>query len=285
MSYLKLDHKTILLLGSGRSGTSWLCDLLASPFRYRLLFEPFHTAHVPDSELAADRYYSPDSVPPPAARFIHRALNDEINSPWIAQSSNRRFNMHRWRFWPKVNIVKEVRANLLIPALRALFGPDLPILVLIRHPGAVVESFLRVEFPWSFDVSTLMAQDGLQRDYGVPIDRLRPYITNLAGQLAVRWVIENSYLLRCAATLDLDIIFYEDLVQDRVGYVRHLCTRYKLHEPPNLEENARRLSGTTHKRSPWYEGAGASGWRQRLSPNDIEQIEAVLEAAGVNYPK
>jgi hypothetical protein len=285
MDYLKLDRKTILLFGSGRSGTSWLSNLLASPFRYRLLFEPFHTGHVPCAELVADRYYEPGQVPEHVVDFIFRALNDEIDNEWIAQSSYRKFRMHRWRFWPKVNIVKEVRGALLIPSIRALFGPSLPILVLVRHPGAVVESFMRVKFPWGFDVKMLLAQARFQEKYDVPLDQLADYATDPVGQLAVRWVIENGYLLQQAKTLGVDLIFYEDLVQDRATSVRSLFMRYGLREPSRLDERVRQLSTTTHRRSPWQIGDGLSSWRQRMSASDVEQLETVLKVAGVSYPK
>ena len=45
---LKSYNKHIIIAGSARSGTSWLAEIIALQFRYRLLFEPEKT--IDDSE-------------------------------------------------------------------------------------------------------------------------------------------------------------------------------------------------------------------------------------------
>ena len=282
----KTDRKTVLVLGSGRSGGTWLAGLLASPFRYRLLFEPFHPGHVPGAELVADRHYAPDDLSQEVIAFISRALTDRIDSEWIAQSSNRRFNMHRWRCWPKVRIVKCIRGNLLIPALRQMYGPDLPILVLMRHPGAVVQSMLRVKFPWAFDLATLLAQVNFAQTYQVPLDRLRGFTQDPVGQVTVRWLIENLYLFSRAEALGARLVFYEDLVEDPVGCITSLCAQLGLKVVDGLEEKVKRPSYTTHPRSAVRTGViSTQTWRERLPEESQQRIEQIMYAVGFSYPR
>jgi len=284
-SYPKLDKKTVLVIGTGRSGTTWLAGLLAAPFRYRLLFEPFQPHQVPGAEIVADRYIDPVNIPASAKTFIQRALNDEIDSGWIAQNSNRRFQMHRWRFWPRARIIKIIRGNLLVPALRAMYGPSLPIVLLVRHPGAVVESFLRVNFPWAFDLGVLLKQHQLEEKFGVPIEKITAYADDAPGKIAVRWAVENAYLLKYGEQFNIRPLYYEDLVEDPAGQIRRLCTELGLDVPKDLEASVYTPAYTTHKRSPTLEhGQAATGWRTRLSGAQINKVQSILDIAGVDYP-
>lgn len=282
----KLSKKTILLLGSGRSGTTWVAASLAAPFRYRLLFEPFHASHVPDARLVADRFVCPQQLTSEIVRFCHAGLNDEIDSDWIAQGSNRRLRMHRWRFWPRVRICKSIRTNLLVPVYGAIYGSALPIVVLMRHPGAVVESFLRVRFPWAFDIEQLLQQTSLQEEYGIPVDRLGAYADSEVGILAVRWVIENAYLLKHGNSLGITLIHYEDLVTEPVEVLLNLCDRVGIKPAKDLVERVQKPSNTTHPRSPIKKGQDPiASWRKRLPAEDVRLIHEVMDCAAVRYPR
>jgi len=273
-------------MGSGRSGSTWLAGLLASPFRYRLLFEPFHPEHVPGADLAADRYYAPGAVPIEVSNFIDRALNDRINSEWIAQSSNRRLGMHRWRWWPKVRVVKCIRGNLIIPALRYLYGPTLPIVVLLRNPGAVVESMMRVRFPWAFDLSTLISQDEFAQKYTIPLKALGGCAAGPVEQVTVRWLVENLYLIKNAEGLGVRLVFYEDLVADPVAQITRLCYELDIDVFDGLEEKVSKPSYTTHPRSPAKKGHFSPGaWRAALPPADVRKIETLLASVDFTYPR
>lgn len=282
----QLSRPTILLLGTGRSGTTWLAGLLAKPFRYRLLFEPFMPHHVPNAEYIADCYYGPDNIPVSVKEFCCRALNDEIDSAWIAQSSNRKFNMHRWRFWPKVRICKDIRSNLFVPSYKSIFGDELPIVVLMRHPGAVVESFLRVRFPWAFDISQLLQQESFAQIYNIPLSSLRTYTDSDVGKIMVRWVMENVYLLENADDLGISIVFYEDLVTNPAQVVETLCVRLDIECATNLSKLVNEASYTTHPRSPLHSGhyRTISSWKERLSAENIQTITQILDIAQVHYP-
>lgn len=281
-SLRKLDHKTILVLGTGRSGTTWLSGLLASPFRHRLLFEPFHPDHVNGGKMIADHYYDPNNIPEKVVDFCHRALNDKLDSEWIAQSSNRRFKMHRWDFWPKVRICKEIRSNLFIPALRSIYGKELPIIVLIRNPVKVIESFMRVKFPWAFDLNTLLLQNGFEKNFNIKFDCLKEYDKCEIGKLAIRWAIENAYILKQHQKLNIDLVYYEEIYNNPVIKVTELCKKYEISIPKNLDEKVGQLSFTTHPRSSLRQGKPIDK-KTQLSVKELSIINEVLEIVDVKY--
>jgi len=281
----KLLRKTILVMGSGRSGSTWLAGLLASPFRFRLLFEPFHPEHVPGAELVADRYFCPTAVPANVVDFITNAFEDRIDSNWIAQHSNRRLRMHRWRWWPKARIIKIIRGNLLIPAIRSIYGMSLPIVVLMRHPGAVVDSFFRVKFPWAFNISTLLAQSEFFSTYNIPLAYFKEIAIDPVGVIMARWLIENLFLLRHAKRLNCKIVFYEDLVEDPVRQIGDLCESLDIAVYKNLEGKSSKPSVTTHPRSHLHkDDHHINSWRKSLLPESVSQIDEILNAVKLDYP-
>ncbi len=283
----RLDRKTVLLLGTGRSGTTWLAGLLAGAFRYRLLFEPFQPDKVEGAELIADRYFDPGEIPEEAIDFCERALNDRIDNDWIACNSNRRLRMHRWRFWPRVRICKSIRSNLFLPAYRAIFGDRLPILVVMRHPGVVVESFLRVKFPWAFDLGTLLEprqREQLEGRFGLPLAALARMADTEVGSLTLRWIVENGWMETHGRDLGIDLVLYEDLLEDPSRVVS-LCRRLGIEVPPDLERRFHSFTWTTHPRSPIRKDRKSLGdWRARLDRKDVAKIEAMLDLAEVEYP-
>lgn len=280
----KLNGTTILLLGTGRSGTTWLASLLSLPFRYRLLFEPFQPHRVAGMERIADCYYRPSNIPSQVSDRCYQAINDEIDSNWIAQSSSRRFRMHRWRFWPRVRICKDVRTNLFVPTYRTIFGHALPILAVIRRPESVVESFLRVKFPWAFDIDQLLAQADFQSDYGIPLDKLARYRESEVGRLMVRWVIENAYLLQNYQELGVKIIYYEDYKQDPVSKIRRLCKELNIQASNKLEDEAYKPSYTTHPRSPLRNASEPEKRQSKFSLEDQAVIDEIKQVVNINYP-
>jgi len=278
---MRLSKPTILLFGTGRSGTTWLAGLLARPFRYRLLFEPDHPDHVPGADLVADRFVEPERVPGEVAHFLFRAFDDRIPSDWISQDSNRRLGMHRWRFWPAQNIVKLIRSNLTIPAVKTLFGDSVPVLLLVRQPAAVVESFLRVNFPWASQVDRLLEQSLLEEEFGVPLQALREHTGTLAGRVAIRWVAENQFLLAHSERFNIRVLSYDVLRADPATGIRQLCADLGIRTADDLDDVVRRPSHTTHPRSPVRDGDGRAGRTEALKNEDARAVRDVLDTAGV----
>ncbi len=287
MTIRRLDAKTVLLLGTGRSGTTWLASMLAGSFRHRLLFEPFQPHQVPGAEVIADRHFDPARITPEVIDFCDRALNDRIDSEWIACNSNRRLRMHRWRFWPRVRVCKSVRTNLFLEGYRALFGDQLPIVVLVRHPGVVVESFLRVDFPWACDLSVLLAPNRLEQledALRLPLNRLLSLADTKAGALTLRWIVENAWLLKNEPGAGVHRVLYEDL-RAAPGAVSDLCRQVGIETPRDLTARYHHLTWTTHPRSPMHEDPGSQmDWRARLDPQTVDRIQTMLEIAEVRYP-
>lgn len=104
--------KHVIVVGSARSGTSWLAETIAQQYRYRLLFEPEQETHTKNGVLLCDRYFTEEENNKEANIYLKKVFANRVDCDWIAQSSNRKYKRHLWPFIPKKFIIKFVRCNL-----------------------------------------------------------------------------------------------------------------------------------------------------------------------------
>lgn len=164
---LNADHRyTIFVAGTGRSGTTWLANILNFRNEFRYIFEPFDAGRVELwIGLSSIQYLQPDEID---NRYLHAAtaiVSGRYRSRWT-DAFNRRIISRR-------RLVKAIRANLLLRWLHANF-PGIPIILLLRHPCAVVNSWLHLDWPPSIE-ETFLEQPRLVEDY------LHPYLGLIKG--------------------------------------------------------------------------------------------------------
>ncbi len=203
----------IVLASIGRSGSTWLADLLCAAPGIQQIFEPLHPETSAElrrllhwQEKVGETYrrvYLRPSVEHPEWRaFLAKVLTGRVR--------NYRTDYARTSYFPDRYLVKFIRANLMLGYLYDCFQPQT--ILLTRHPCAVVYSRLRkVRSPWYADVSDLLRQAALVEDY------LRPWLadiekeTDLLGAHAVWWAVENRVALQEMATRPHYLVFYETL--------------------------------------------------------------------------
>lgn len=202
--YLDLggDHTdTVFLAGSGRSGTTWLSDLVNHRGEYRPIFEPFYRERVGVCEnfnrrqyLRADDDREEFLVP---ARNI---LSGRIRSPWTDRSPGPRV-FHR-------RLIKDIRANLFLYWMHVNF-PGMPIILLLRHPCAVAES--RLALGWRDNLDEILAQQELLKDFLEPFEaEIRNAKTPFERHIYL-WCIENYVPLMQFGAGEIHVAFYESL--------------------------------------------------------------------------
>ncbi|MBD0823878.1 sulfotransferase family protein [Aestuariibaculum marinum] len=241
-------NKHLVILGSARSGTSWLTELIARQYRYRLLFEPEHEFNTEEGKLICDRFVTEANQQPEIKRYLTRVFRNRIDNDWMAQHSNRNWKRHLWPFIPKKFIIKFVRCNLLADYFNTTVS--IPTIFIIRNPYDVLASQMRVKFPWLYDLSYFKSQDTLcdliLNEFGLDI-RLLNGLTELET-LCVRWCIENSIPFLGVKTAPLDIYKYEDIVND-ITLFKAICETYGMTPVNHIEAIYRVPSSKTHPKS------------------------------------
>lgn len=189
----------VLVLGSGRSGTTWVADVIARLCRARIVFEPFVmlanrksfavSQFTPESKLNRNlQLYLPNGQcgQEPFLNQIDMIIRGRIRTWWSEMEARPGLFCAR--------VVKDIRANLMTGHIAARW-PSLRIVYVIRDPVEVIQSQLHIrEAGWNFDWSHDSIVSGAVK---VP-----PELCDLAAcvtprspiceRLVVRWCIETS---------------------------------------------------------------------------------------------
>lgn len=197
------DHRnTVFLAGSGRSGTTWVSDVINYKNDYRLIFEPFHPNRVQICRnFKSKQYLRPDDrrkeFLEPAKKIVSGAIRDR----WIDR-------FHK-RFLARRRLIKDIRANLLLRWLHANF-PEMKIVLLLRHPYPVVESRLRLG--WRDNLAETMSQEELVEDFLLPFEAEIQQARTPFERHVFLWCIDNYVPLRQFGPGEVQPVFYENLL-------------------------------------------------------------------------
>jgi sulfotransferase family protein len=269
-------RKSILVAGTARSGTTWLGDLIASQIPSRILFEPFNPDLVSDyRHFHYFQYLRPGTENPEFYAFAQKIFTGKIRNGWIDRQNERIFS--------KFRLVKEIRANLALKWLHDNF-PEVPIILIVRHPCAVVLSRMELGWATDHDIEPFLSQPQLVEDYLGPYMNLIRSAKNSEEKHAVIWSISNLVPLKQFRSGELKVVYYEDL-----------CTQPEMELPGIFEAIGCQYSGslitsstqpsqTTRRASAVVTGTNKIGnWKKKLSPTQIDNILQVVQAFGLGH--
>lgn len=203
------DNGNVLILGSGRSGTTWLAEQVALNSEGRIIFEPLHPQVAGKPSWAGSQSYVPPKDPCPTARaFFDPILDGRFRSVWTDRYNHRFIYQHR--------VIKMIRGNLMLGWFAATY-PDARIALVLRRPFDVAMSQIRCGWPSSID--HLLDQPKLLEDYGDCLPEAISMARSPFELNIVQWCIENGLALRqfekaSKANTNLAVYEYEELKQD-----------------------------------------------------------------------
>jgi len=266
-------RQTVFLAGTGRSGTTWVEDILNAQRSYRVLFEPFHAKRVPElREWSYRQYLRPGERAEKYLGPARRILRGQLRNAWVDQFNERHFVRRR--------LIKDIRANLLLRWIRENF-PEIPIVLLMRHPCAVASSKLLEK--WDTHLSDLLDQSELVEDH------LQPFATAMRGarddfeRHVFLWCVENYVPLRQFARGEIHVCFYEHFCADLEAEGKALYAYLGREFDPGLLDLARRPSAMARPRSAVCTNEDPiDAWRQRITPARIRRAVEILELFGLD---
>lgn len=271
---MKVYKKHVLIVGSARSGTSWFSELMAQPFRYRLLFEPEHEDFVEEGKYISDRWITEANNPKVLEKYLKRVFANRVDSDWIAQNSNRKWKRHLWPFVPKRFVIKMVRGNLAAPFLYDHFR--MPTIKVIRNPYNVVFSQNRSRFPWLFNMENFKQQPELlqllKEEYDFSFEQKEFSKLEI---LTIRWCIENLEIFNPKPIASVPYLFvkYEDLIGN-VDLFKSICKQFNMEPIANIDEVYTRPSSKTHPKSTIRSGAHQ---KPKFAPEEYQEINRILD--------
>jgi len=266
---------SIVVAGSARSGTTWVGDLLAEAARARVVFEPFHHELVPEfGPLGAFPYRRPADLDPELEAFCRRMLAGSLRGAWIDREVERLRTSRR--------VVKVVRGNLFLAWLARSF-PQVPVVLVLRHPCAVVASRMALDWNPRPDLDALLAQTRLLEDHLTNFRELIAGATTEEARNAVVWCLHYLVPLRQYEPGAYTAVFYESL-----------CARPEIELPRLLSAvggdlcelpASRTLVPSTTSRLGSAAVTGddrITSWQRSLDAGTIERILEVVRAFGLD---
>ena len=267
----------LLLAGCGRSGTTWVGDILNYENAYRTLFEPFWRKKVPlVAHFRARQYLSPDNTDPayvePAARIlsgrIRNAFVDSLNTKWIARR----------------RLVKDIRINLMLGWIHARF-PATKIVLLLRHPCAVAASAMKLG--WKPPLDDVLEQPDLIEAHlagrRATIERARSEGSDFDRRI-VQWCVENAVALAQLPPDARCVVHYENFCRDdpRPEIERMFAFLGKRFDERVLAA-VRRPSKLSAADSAVVTGSDlVDSWRRHVSAAQIERAVEILAEFGLD---
>lgn len=268
---------TILLAGSGRSGTTWMSQIINHGNPYRDIFEPFHPKHVAKVKgWPFMRHIPSDQNNDAAAMVVKDLLAGQVRSRWTDAYNRRAFASQR--------LIKAIRANLMLGWVRR-HCPHVKVLFAMRHPCAVVHS--RVKLQWNTHLDQLLAQPALMRSHLEPyresIERAErsddPWVRHLA-----MWCIENVVPMHELGPTDTHLLRYEDLCRYFDDEVASLFAFLGRPVPQGIHAVARQRSAHFRRDSAIMNGGDLIGdWQRHVEAKHIDAMLEMLHAFGIDH--
>ncbi|MCL4871403.1 MAG: sulfotransferase [Anaerolineae bacterium] len=269
-------ERTILVAGTGRSGTTWLGDLIAAPYSCRIMFEPFYAGKVPAfNQFAYFQYMRPQEANPDLYAVCQTVFTGQIRDPWI----DHQIEVLR----PRCRLIKEIRANLFLKWLHVQF-PTIPILFIIRHPCAVVASRMQLGWATDGDLQPMLAQEKLVTDYLANQMNSIYQANTPESKHALIWCISNLIPLRQFAPGEIKIVFYEHLCTQPEVEIPAIFAALGLDVPAAIQTQLKTPSTTSLPDSAIVTGANQlDRWQTYLNSEQVRRIMAIVTAFGLDY--
>jgi hypothetical protein len=269
-------RKSIIIAGVGRSGTTWLANVIASQLPSRIMWEPFNPHAVEAFSQFNDFPYLRTGDPAPElSNYAKTVLKGDIRHNWIDREINRIFVDYR--------IIKEIRANLFLNWLHKKF-PSVPLIFIIRHPCAVVLSRMEANWGADEDLDALTSQFELIEDH--LYDRLDVIkrARSTESKHAVLWAIQHLVPIKQFQHEHFNIVFYENLCLKPEQEIPRIFKIIGHEFDASLFKYLEVPSRTTIRTSAILTGDNrVTKWKEKLSEKQIDDILSVIRDFDLDY--
>jgi Sulfotransferase domain len=301
--------KTLFISTGGRTGGTWVSQLVNFDGAYRLMFEPISRERLlvtpelapslPDNRL---QYIRPDSTDGELIRRVEAVITGRYRQPLTDQYN------YTPRIVFKKRLVKETKSNLWAKWMHERF-PRMPIMLLLRHPVPAVMSryFKYFDLPVDQRASVddparrqseyealTLGQPKLLADHLGPLRSVIESARSVFAQRMVVWCIQNYVPLHQFAPGEVHLAFYENFCLDPIGEMRKLRMflgeDLRVAEVARIERRSTQPSSTFHRTAvhQFQEQAAIRGfeqiakWMKRIQPDERQETQDLLRAFGLD---
>lgn len=216
--YVDIDSdskNSILLVGDGRSGTTWVANIINYNNEYRYMFEPFHPHFIGCfNALKYFQYLRP---------IDHdKHFYNKVNSVLTGQFRHYYVDQFNHKFFCQKRLIKDIFSHLFLKWINVHF-PGVPIILLLRHPCAVAISKQKLRhLKWFTEPRDFLTQETLVEDF------LRPFANEIMSAKSfferqiIIWCVVHYVVLKQFRKGEIHLTFYENLCEDPVQEIHRL---------------------------------------------------------------
>lgn len=268
---------TILLSSMGRSGSTMLSNIINYDNTHRILFEPFQDERVSEAkDFVYPLYLRPDNDEQRYLTAAHKILLGKVHSKWIDRENKTIF--------PKRRLIKDIRTNLFLKWIHNGF-PNMKIILLLRHPCAVVSSWLNMNFGDGLRLRhRLLTNSSFVDDMDNNILSEYHKAKTSFERLIFFWCIFYYIPFQQFDKDELHIVFYEDLIIDPANEFKNLFSfldrDYSEREVLNILAEP---SSTTNKDKKYFTKGDVNivGWQKKFSTQQIDRAYEIMSLFGM----
>lgn len=262
--------KSILVVGSARSGTTWLANIIASQGNSRIMFEPFNPNLVHEyGRFNYFQYMRPDEVDRELFDYCQSVFTGSIRNAWIDRYVK---NLH-----PQWRVIKSIRSTLMLKWLDNQY-PEVPKLLIIRHPCAVVLSRMKLGWATDDDIHHFLIQPKLVKDFLEDKLEIIDKAQNDEEKHAIIWCITNYVPIQQFDGNKINIIKYENLVRSSYEEIQKIFKIIKFPVNSKTYIDINKPSFTSTHTSAILTGTNLShSWQNELSVNQINNILGIVD--------
>jgi len=265
---------TAFVVGSARSGTTWVAEVLSAASDTRFIMEPFDErcsqfrGGMPDAT-----YLAPDAQNERLGFFADKVFSGQLRSKWTDQYNHAHHPVRR--------VVKDVRTVALLGWLNARY-PEMPVIYVLRHPFATA---------WSMASLGWGAHGDLLRPHG-RLDHLEPHERTLLLRQAflaevTRWCVEQSRGLR-HLTPATNVVYYESIVEHPSEAFSSMATYLSGRSrawsgwQPDPTTFAKPSATSVRRAAPSDATQWVESWQGELAPDAVSEALTIVEEFGLS---
>jgi hypothetical protein len=266
---------TVTVLGSRRSGTTWVQGMISAGDGICAIFEPLGSTAVIDGiGLGPEPAIPIGGSAPTLKAHLELAMRGGTVTRWSMKLTDVPELLTARRF-----VLKHVQLNHSAWWLEQTF-PRSDFVVVVRHPCAVVQSMLSVSWRRKSAAAMWAATSTTQ---AALIRELLDGRDSEAARHAAAWAVEVRSLLRDTDPSRTPLIAYESAVADPASVLGGLMESTGLPRSADFDRRVGELSVMARERSVGRSpDVLVSGWIDQIAPSLRDEVLAVVADAGLN---
>jgi len=283
LSPRQIDYsKYLIIFGTGRSGTTWLAELINQVPNSVLIFEPLHSIQYQkfdESDLNLNEVIDPEEDLQDYYKFFEKIFSLKYFRKW-----ETKFIQPKKLFKVDYYIFKFIRANLLINWLSNNFPLKKPVFI-IRHPCAVVSS--RMNLKW---IPNKTKRDKFNKKF----PQFTEISSNLTTELeltSLSWCMNNYVPLFYNRDNSFIVVSYEGLIINPEKELKRIFELWGMDYPNNILYShtipSKTFNMNQHQRYVDKNEINSNKllqrWKNELTKSQINTVLEIVSKSGMDF--